>query len=136
MITAETVKDFYNDTFFQEGKAQKAQVAISLKAGSQEIAIPGIEVSPNSTLDEIIRSFHAYLAQNGSIPLKEKPADAESDLLNFERVKYKGNIYFVEEYPEERYIVRRENGESLKENSPTARTLVKQYKETYKPKGS
>ncbi|PHN00757.1 hypothetical protein [Flavilitoribacter nigricans] len=134
MMTADTVRNFYNATFFPEGRAQKAQLSISLKAGSQEIDIPGIEVGPNSTIDEIIRSFHAYLTQNGPILLKEKPAEAEPDLLNFEVLQYKGKRYFVEEYPNERFVTRRENGQALKENSPTAKTLVKRYKDEYWPK--
>ncbi|PHN02976.1 hypothetical protein [Flavilitoribacter nigricans] len=83
----------------------------------------------------IIRSFHAYLTQNGPILFKEKPAEAESDLLNFEVLQYKGKRYFVEEYPNERFVTRRENGQALKENSPTAKTLVNRYKDENWPKG-
>lgn len=135
-MTADIVRKFYNETFFSEGKAQKAQVSVFLKAGSRQIEIPGIEVGPNSTLDEIIRSFHAFLTQNGPLPLKEKPAQAEPDLINFERMAYKGKIYYVEEYPNERYIVRRENGEELKKNSPIVRVLIKKYEQTFEFKRS
>jgi hypothetical protein len=50
------------------------------------------------------------------------------DLLNFEVLQYKGRRYFVEEYPNERFVTRRENG-------PTAKTLVKQYKVKNWPTG-
>lgn len=134
-MTADNVRTFYNETFFPEGQAQKTELSISLKANGREITIPGIEVSPHFTLDEIIRSFHAYLVQNGPVPLKEKPDQAEPDLINFEAMQYRGKPYYVEEYPNERFVVRRQDGQALKENSPTARTLVKRFKDEYWPKG-
>ena len=135
-MTAETVRDFYNQTFFQQGQAQKAKLEISLKHNEQEIVIPGIEIGPNSTIAEIIRSFHAYLAQNGPVPLKEKVADDKPEMTNFEVMQYRGNRYYVEEYPNEQFVVRKENGNSLKETSPTARTLIKRYKEQFWPASS
>ena len=133
-MTEDAIRSFYNETFFHQGRAQKAKLAISLKTEEREIVIPGIEVGPNSTIDEIVRSFHAFVVQNGPVPLKEKTADDKPELINFEVMQYRGNRYYVEEYPEAHFIVRRENGQPLKEKSPNALKLIKDYKEQFWPK--
>ncbi len=136
MTAADDIKDFYNAVFFPDGHAGEAELDITIRSGGAEIRIHNIRVSPLATLETIIRSYHHFLKTNGPIsaPLNDRSVgivEAEKDkLVNFEVMHYRGRKYFLEERPGEVFQVRKENGEVISEQSPTARGVVKLYRES------
>ena len=130
MTAADDIKDFYNAVFFPDGRAAEAELDITIRSGGAEIRIHNIRVSPLATLETIIRSYHHFLKTNGPIDQEPPPKPEPDQLVNFEVMHYRGRKYFLEERPGEVFQVRKENGEVISEQSPTARGVVKLYRES------
>ncbi len=130
MTSAEDIRDFYNDTFFQDGKAREAQLDMTIVSGASSVRIHNIKVGPGTNLDAIFRAYYAFLKANGPVEADAEPRPDKDRLIDFEVVTYKGKRYFIEERPDELFVVRKENGEVISDQSPTTRAIVKQYKES------
>ena len=101
MTSAEDIRDFYNDTFFQDGKAREAQLDMTIVSGASTVRIHSIKVGPGTNLDAIFRAYYAFLKANGPVETDAEPMPDKDRLIDFEVVTYKGKRYFIEERPDE-----------------------------------
>jgi outer membrane lipopolysaccharide assembly protein LptE/RlpB len=127
MNPAKTIKDFYNQQFFPEGKAKEAHIILTIEAQGEKITIPGIKVHPSTTIDSIFKAYHSYLSQNQA-PTATKEEENQSKILNIEQVEYKNNTYLIEQHGEEDFIIRnQESGKVINPKSPVGKQVLKNF---------
>lgn len=140
-ISSEDVKEFFNSTFFPEGRPQNAQISVTIRRGDKMVIIPGVKAHPGTTLNDLFHEYHDYLKENGpmgEISTKEadqntNPLGDDGQVLDFEQVDYRGNTYLVEERENDLFVVRRTtDNEVLNNQSPTVKAIIKSWKEARK----
>lgn len=133
-MKANDLKDFYNRNFFIGDRPAGAQAKISFEIDGQTVEMQFGEIRPTATIHQMFSSYYQALAQDEE--RKEKYLNGSNGapdpetVLNIERVGYKGNKYLVEERPDDIFIVRREDGSILGEESPTTKAIIKIYKKS------
>jgi hypothetical protein len=131
-MKANDFKEFYNRNFFIDGVPAGAQAKVSFEIGGQTVEMQFGEIRPTATIHQMFSSYYQALAEDEE--RKERYLNGSNGspdpekVLNVERVGYKGNKYLVEERPDDVFVVRREDGSILGEDSPTTKAIIKVYK--------
>ncbi len=137
-MTANELKDFYNDRFLKDRRPVPVHASVTLVVDEQEIHIPWIRMSAGTTVHDMFKWLHMALDKDlfGEEDLaEEEPGEADdgpkAQFINFARIEHRNNIYLVEEREDDIwYIQRADNQKSINVNSPTGRTLIKLYKDS------
>lgn len=134
-ITAKHASDFYNAIFFDEEKnLVDAKVSIFLKQGDNELIIPNVQVSAKKPFHEIIMDFHKKLKEEGPIELDVATEEKQTEpaLIDFQQIEYRNNIYFVEQVAPEKFrIFNEERTKEISQKSPTAKGILKSYRNSF-----
>lgn len=134
-ITAEQVAEFYNTVFFDENdKVKNCKMNLFLESDGRKIIIPGALVNPDEPFHQVVLKFFKRLDENGNIP---NPAVAQTtqvaqspELLDFKKVEYRGNFYFVEQISEEEFKIYNElRTKEISLKSPAAKSILKTFRE-------
>ncbi|MCB0653226.1 MAG: hypothetical protein KDC85_18275 [Saprospiraceae bacterium] len=134
-ITAKDTADFYNSLFFDEEKnLVEPHVSLFIKSGENQLVIPDIKITAKKEFHQIILDFHNRLLKNGPLVLEEaaEPPKSETPLIDFKRVEYRDNAYFVEQLDLETFrILNEERTKEISLKSPTAKAIIKRFKEAF-----
>lgn len=128
IMTAEQLRSFYNTHFFEGRQAKEAHLVITFQAGERILTIPGVKAKADVTLETLFKAYHQYLLSSASD--KNEDAGAPSPkVLDITIVTYRGKAYMLDVLEGDQFVVRRkEDGVVIKRDSPTARGVVKRYK--------
>lgn len=136
-MTSQELKTLYNENFWQDGQPQEVVCTITIRVGEQEVGIAGINLQPGHTVDSIFKTMHTYLLENEAAP----PPPAESPvhvpahipslpgIVDIDSVEYREKTYLVERIDQDTFVVKNDKGEIINAKSPTARAVIKAYKE-------
>ena len=110
-----------------------------IEHGDQQIIIPKAKVSAKMEFHKLILNFHRQLEVEGPVELSQSPEPKleESALIDFRKIEYRNNIYFVEQINKEEFrILNEERTKEISLKSPTARGILKGYREEiiFRPK--
>jgi hypothetical protein len=135
-MTSQELKTLYNENFWQDGQPQEVVCTITIRVGEQEVGIAGIALQPAHTVDSIFKTMHTYLLENESAPplaepLVHVPAHIPSlpGIVDIDSVEYREKTYLVERIDQDTFVVKNDKGETINAKSPTARSVIKAYKE-------
>lgn len=142
-ITAKNVADFYNSTFFDEDqKAQGAEMDVIIRSGDKVLIMPGVFVNPNTPIHVLIKTFYNFLKKRGSIEVPAKITESESiqekepapqpqtQVIDFKKMEYRGNFYFLElDDEEEIRIFNEARDKEISPKSAVGKSLIKRFKE-------
>ena len=72
-MKAETIKEFYNSTFFtDESESKEVSILVNFLNRGGSILLPEIMIYPEMTIDQIFKKAHQYLLDNpADTPLEE-----------------------------------------------------------------
>lgn len=135
-MNADTVKTWYNSTFFKENEPVQATAALTIQANGATLHIPGINVFADSTLDAIIKAWYAYLKENPAQEVSAIPAEAappmpelptpENNLVDFEQVTFRDKRYMVERYADGTATIKNlETNNMVNPESPNGKAILK-----------
>lgn len=132
LMNAAQVAAWY-DKHFVKKENQNAIALISITIDEETLTIPGYDLHPHHSIDDIIRGFHHYLKENG--PLDDSPiskAEAEfGDIENFHKVSVRKSDYMVEKWIKDgkaKYrVARMDNRSVIDPKSPTWRSAIKEF---------
>ncbi|MEL6669039.1 MAG: hypothetical protein AAFO91_11600 [Bacteroidota bacterium] len=137
-IDAATVGEWYNSNMIRK-EEQIALADVSITIDGQMLTVPGIDITPHTTIDDIVRGWFTYLKENGPTQIASS-AQIENELgdnVNFDQIDYRGHEYMVEHWlkgDEHTYIVKRKaDGSEVNPASPNAKKIVSMFKEKYPP---
>lgn len=132
-ITAKDTADFYNGLFFDEnGNLVEPEVSILIEHGDRQLIIPRVQVSAKMEFHKLILNFHRQLEAEGPVEFSQtpEPKPEEPALIDFRKIEYRNNIYFVEQIEKEEFrILNEERTKEISLNSPTAKGILKRYRE-------
>lgn len=135
-MTSLELKTLYNENFWRDGQAKEVVCTITIRVGDEEVGIAGIALHPAHTVDSIFKTMHTYLLENESAPppaepLVHVPAHIPTlpGIVDVDSVEYREKTYLVERIDEDTFVVKNDKGEIIKKQSPTARAVIKAYKE-------
>lgn len=137
LINSASVAKWYND-YIIKAENQKATSQIAITINGSTLNIPSVNIFPGTTIDDLVRGYHAYLLQNGPTTAAPIKKEDNGDCINFERVKYRNNPYMVQQWQKGsgiEYIVIRENGEPVKDTSTVYKKCVEEFEKKYPPPG-
>lgn len=132
-MSAETIKQFYNKHFFQNGQPVTTEALLTITIGNEAVKFVGLSLSANATIEELFKSYHSFLLQTApKEPLKEEEPPPPT-ILDIVTINYRSNTYLLDVLENEEFIVRRkDSNEVIKADSPVARGVVKQYRDGIK----
>ena len=130
-MSAETIKQFYNKHFFQNGQPVATEAILTITIGNEAVKLVGLSLSPNATIEELFKSYHSFLLQTA--PKEDLKGEdlAATGVLDIIPINYRNNAYLLDVLENEVFIVRRKDtNEVIKADSPVARGVVKQYRDS------
>ncbi|KAA3622142.1 MAG: hypothetical protein DWQ02_26550 [Bacteroidetes bacterium] len=134
-ITAKDTADFYNGLFFDEnGNLVDPEVSILIEHLDKQLIIPNARVSAKMEFHKLILNFHQQLESEGPVELSQasEPKPEEPTLIDFRKIEYRNNIYFVEQIDKEEFrILNEERNREISLKSPTAKGILKRFREKY-----
>jgi hypothetical protein len=148
-LTAEQVKEWFNQTFFNEGKEPKRfeEVAITLRSKHGVMVLPTLQLNHEHTLGMIVHAVYEYVRNGGPIVYsveQEQPATNQQGggpepdpevPVNFDHFTWRKQDYMVEHYKdgkESRYrVVRMEDNKELTEKHKNRARMIKLFQEKY-----
>ncbi|MCB0653961.1 MAG: hypothetical protein KDC85_21970 [Saprospiraceae bacterium] len=132
-ITAKDTADFYNSLFFDEaGNLVEPEVSILIEHEGQQLIIPKAKVSAKMEFHKLILDFHRQLEKDGPLELSQAPESKpmESALIDFKRIEYRNNIYFVEQIGKEEFrVLNEERTKEISLKSPTAKGILRRFRD-------
>lgn len=132
-MSSEELKNLYNSQFWQGDEPQDVVCTLTIGVGEQQVSIAGIALHPAHTVDSIFKSIYQHLLDNPpqELPAAHVPAiiPAQAGIIDIDHVQYREKTYLVEHIEEDTFVVKNDKGETINANSPTARAVVKAYKE-------
>lgn len=127
-IDAAILKDFYNNGFFdKEGKSKPTKVSLTVEIeGGQSMRLPNCTVMVHHSLEQIIKGYYHFLSMQKEEVNFTQP---ENDVVNFEKINYRDNIYMVELLEDETFkISNMETGKEVTPDSPFGKAIIKEFK--------
>ncbi len=129
-MSAETIKQFYNKHFFQNGQPVATDALITITIDNEAVKFVGLSISPNDTIEGLFKSCHSMLLQTGSKEEAVQKDPPSPKVLDIVTIDYRNNVYLLDVLENEEFVVRRQDSnEIIKIGSPVARGVVKKYRD-------
>jgi len=127
-MSAETIKQFYNKHFFNNGQPVATDALITITINNEAVKFVGLSISPDDTIEELFKSYHKILLQTGSKEVLKEKDHPSPEVLNIITVDYRNNLYLLDILENEEFIVRqRDTNEIIDAGSPVAKEVIKRY---------
>lgn len=140
-MNSQEVKEMYNGSFWSaDGQPQFAMCELMIRVGERTLHIDQISLHPSHTIDSIFKNAHAHFA-SVSEPIRDAfeiqaiheslPLQGSAGIEDVDLVEHQGKRYIVERISEDMFSVKNETGTEISTKSPTARAVIKKYKEQF-----